>query len=54
MNTQESNNVIDNTVTGLRTKSRTIVHKHDKVHRNDMCKCGSGRKYKKCCLQYQQ
>jgi preprotein translocase subunit SecA len=25
------------------------VH-HDKVGRNDPCPCGSGKKYKKCCL----
>ncbi|BDC99461.1 SEC-C metal-binding domain-containing protein [Persicobacter psychrovividus] len=23
--------------------------KHDKVHRNDSCPCGSGKKYKHCC-----
>ena len=23
---------------------------HDKVNRNDPCPCGSGKKYKKCCL----
>jgi uncharacterized protein len=22
-----------------------------KIGRNDPCKCGSGKKYKKCCLQ---
>jgi len=27
------------------------VHRHRKVGRNDPCPCGSGRKYKKCCLQ---
>jgi hypothetical protein len=25
---------------------------HSKVGRNDPCPCGSGRKYKKCCLQH--
>jgi hypothetical protein len=27
------------------------VPRHSKVGRNDPCPCGSGRKYKKCCLQ---
>jgi hypothetical protein len=27
------------------------VPRHSKVGRNDLCPCGSGRKYKKCCLQ---
>lgn len=26
---------------------------HKKVGRNDPCPCGSGKKYKKCCIQYQ-
>lgn len=28
-----------------------IVRNLDKVGRNDMCPCGSGKKYKKCCGQ---
>jgi uncharacterized protein YecA (UPF0149 family) len=31
------------------TATKTIV-KGDKVGRNDSCPCGSGKKYKKCCL----
>ncbi|MBB3226281.1 uncharacterized protein FHW69_000871 [Luteibacter sp. Sphag1AF] len=27
----------------------TIRHEGDKVGRNDLCTCGSGKKYKKCC-----
>lgn len=30
-------------------KSRIVVNKN-KVGRNDPCPCGSGKKYKKCCL----
>lgn len=30
-------------------KSRIVV-KEDKIGRNDPCPCGSGKKYKKCCL----
>ena len=26
---------------------------HKKVGRNDPCPCGSGKKYKKCCIQYE-
>ena len=26
------------------------VHKEKKINRNDPCPCGSGKKYKKCCL----
>ncbi|HUO86011.1 MAG TPA: SEC-C metal-binding domain-containing protein, partial [Thermoanaerobaculia bacterium] len=29
-------------------KPVTVVHKGDKVGRNDPCPCGSGKKYKKC------
>lgn len=28
-----------------------IRRSEDKVGRNDLCSCGSGKKYKKCCLQ---
>ncbi|MBN2797225.1 MAG: SEC-C domain-containing protein [Clostridia bacterium] len=30
-------------------KSRIVVNE-DKIGRNDPCPCGSGKKYKKCCL----
>jgi len=29
---------------------KTVVRKGEKVGRNDPCPCGSGKKYKKCCL----
>ncbi|MBQ7475186.1 MAG: preprotein translocase subunit SecA [Clostridia bacterium] len=31
------------------TKKRPVVKKDGKVGRNDLCPCGSGKKYKKCC-----
>lgn len=31
-------------------KTRTIVREYTKVGRNDLCPCGSGKKYKHCCL----
>jgi preprotein translocase subunit SecA len=30
-------------------KESKIIRNLDKVGRNDMCPCGSGKKYKKCC-----
>lgn len=30
-------------------RSKTVV-KEEKVRRNDPCPCGSGKKYKKCCM----
>lgn len=32
-------------------KTKTKVREHKKVGRNDPCPCGSGKKYKKCCLE---
>jgi preprotein translocase subunit SecA len=29
---------------------KPLVRSHDKVQRNDLCPCGSGKKYKKCCM----
>lgn len=29
---------------------QTFVREGEKVGRNDQCPCGSGKKYKKCCL----
>ena len=34
--------------------ARTIRRDAPKVGRNDDCPCGSGKKYKKCCLQQKQ
>ncbi len=31
-------------------RSATVVNQHKKVGRNSPCICGSGKKYKKCCL----
>jgi len=30
-------------------KPQPVVHKEKKIGRNDLCPCGSGKKYKKCC-----
>jgi len=31
--------------------TKTIVHRGDKVGRNDPCPCGSGKKFKRCCAE---
>lgn len=32
-------------------KTKTMYREHKKINRNDLCPCGSGKKYKKCCLE---
>jgi SWIM/SEC-C metal-binding protein len=34
---------------GLSEGNTKIVYNVEKVGRNDLCPCGSGKKYKKCC-----
>jgi hypothetical protein len=34
----------------LSTKAATIKRPGSKLNRNDPCPCGSGKKYKKCCM----
>jgi len=29
----------------------TITNEAPKIGRNDLCSCGSGKKYKKCCMK---
>jgi hypothetical protein len=31
-------------------KTKTIIREYEKISRNDKCPCGSGKKYKNCCL----
>ena len=35
---------------GYLPKTRPIVRDNKKIGRNDPCPCGSGKKYKNCCL----
>lgn len=35
---------------GCGTSNKTIRYSEPKLGRNDPCHCGSGKKYKKCCL----
>jgi uncharacterized protein YecA (UPF0149 family) len=37
---------------GCSHNAKTIVNHSPKIGRNDPCSCGSGKKYKKCCLSY--
>lgn len=32
-------------------RTRPVVRDHKKVGRNDPCPCGSGKKYKNCCMK---
>ena len=32
-------------------KTHTIIREYEKINRNDKCPCGSGKKYKNCCLK---
>lgn len=32
-------------------KTRPLVREYKKIRRNDPCPCGSGKKYKNCCLE---
>lgn len=31
-------------------KTKTMLRKYPKISRNDPCPCGSGKKYKNCCM----
>jgi hypothetical protein len=44
-------NYNDNAATGRASAVQTIRNELPKVGRNDPCPCGSGKKYKKCCLK---
>jgi len=35
----------------LGIKFKPFVRSHKKIQRNDLCSCGSGLKYKICCLE---
>lgn len=43
---EQPRNVIENRYEG---ESSQPVHVGDQIGRNDLCACGSGKKYKKCC-----
>jgi preprotein translocase subunit SecA len=39
---------------GGKEKVKTIRRASPKIGRNDPCPCGSGKKYKKCCMSRDQ
>jgi len=39
-----------NHLDGIEEDVRDMIHVSDKTNRNDPCPCGSGKKYKKCCI----
>ena len=41
--------ITEGPATGGTPKRTVILKKDEKVGRNDLCPCGSGKKYKKCC-----
>ncbi len=47
-NTERKQTIKGTTTEKEDTKNRTVVNK-EKVGRNDLCSCGSGKKYKNCC-----
>ncbi len=50
---QEQADAIDRSGNGA-AKVETIRNRNDKIGRNDPCPCGSGKKYKSCCLRSQR
>ncbi|MGM0379810.1 MAG: SEC-C metal-binding domain-containing protein [Bacillota bacterium] len=44
---KDNPNILDQIIT---SESETFVRKEKKIGRNDPCPCGSGKKYKKCCI----
>ena len=50
---QEQQAAIDASSTGDGKVSRPIRNRREKVGRNDPCPCGSGKKYKQCCIHKQ-
>ncbi len=49
---QEQEEAINNS--GQKQKVETIRNRDTKVKRNDPCPCGSGKKYKSCCMRNRQ
>lgn len=37
-----------------RKRNKQLVRDHYKIGRNEPCPCGSGKKYKNCCLKTQE
>lgn len=52
MNDEESNKKLEELQERIdvmkETRVQQVIRKEPKIHRNDPCPCGSGKKYKKC------
>jgi len=44
-------NVSDKKQNKVIYKPRPIINKNPKIGRNELCPCGSGKKFKKCCIR---
>ena len=53
MNDEESNKKLEELQERIdvmkETRVQQVIRNGPKIHRNDPCPCGSGKKYKKCC-----
>lgn len=53
MNDEESNKRLEELQERIdimkETRVEQVIRKGPKIHRNDLCPCGSDKKYKKCC-----
>lgn len=53
MNDEESNKRLEELQERIdvmkETRVEQVIRKGPKIHRNDLCPCGSGKKYKNCC-----
>ena len=47
--TEYRKEVVKKTITNDGKETKKIQSKSTKVGRNDLCPCGSGKKYKNCC-----
>jgi len=51
MHNQRELNLIEKTALGIPpSRAETIKREYPRISRNDLCYCGSNKKYKKCCL----
>lgn len=41
---------MNNRLRALQEQGHTLVRRVEKIGRNDPCPCGSGKKFKKCCI----
>jgi uncharacterized protein YecA (UPF0149 family) len=42
--------MLNKTIAKSLPKTEESIEKKEKIGRNEVCSCGSGKKYKKCCM----